>query len=676
MLKHPLIIVCIVAAAALLLFSSLFSLIKISNLQKQLSEQQSKIFSELEIYRDTEDYHIQMDQLLSADLNRLRASLGLNLREYPVYPGSDEELSIEENRFNSDFYDGITVLLEAEQKNKKSALLGRFIRNSMISEVLTDGEIETKKTTGNKTLFLLNGFTFLTASAESTSEVLLTSFNGENLKTSSPSKEAVYFIEKSLSEYKNYSSKRLRIEEILENTLIDESVLSACGKTVRIDKRTDSAIFIVENNKNSVTVSIIESSNKPFIKISGDDREYTDPETFKTAIVSAINNLDRRPPEEIILDAPKERINSLYKNNEFNDYLSRYNLNLSNEVREDNDYIYYDINKENGERLGSFSILKKLGELYLVDSDEIPISSLKTISVRKEIDNHSEKDLIIPENIPEIATLYSNEDTVNFLLVGTHERNTDTMILAHADKRTGKAYLIGIPRDLYWKGRKINSIYQDFGAERFKKELSEITGLEITNYIKIDMYAFIDIVNLLGGIEVTLTEDLIDPTYRTRENGEWSTLNYKKGTYNLNGVEALRIARSRHGSNDFNRSQRQQIIIESFLSRFKELNILDINKVYGFIQVFSKYVESDFSLMELMSVYNNFGDSELAGKHVLSFDNILYDTYSNIYMFDEDDFEPGPDFNKGAWILLPEGNDWNNIRWYVRKIINGEMKVD
>ena len=52
-----------------------------------------------------------------------------------------------------------------------------------------------------------------------------------------------------------------------------------------------------------------------------------------------------------------------------------------------------------------------------------------------------------------------------------------------------------------------------------------------------------------------------------RDNGEWSTLNYPKGTYRLNGVEALRIARSRHGSNDFDRSHRQQLILEAFMNR-------------------------------------------------------------------------------------------------------------
>jgi LCP family protein required for cell wall assembly len=411
----------------------------------------------------------------------------------------------------------------------------------------------------------------------------------------------------------------------------------------------------------------------PHYKLSCTPVDYSGFNEFYDELVKCLENFDHRTDEEVLVDTALSRIEELIENNDFNSYLSDIGLSLSTRIREDLDYFYYDIYHLDGKKLGAFAVLKKLGEIYLVDADDIPVSSLKTLRVKDQLHNETKKKLIIPENIPRISDIYSDKDTITFLMIGTHERNTDTMILAHADKRSGEAYMIGIPRDLYWKNRKINSVYQYYGADELKKELSEITGLEISNYIVVDMYAFIDIINILGGIEVTLEEDLIDPTYRTRENGEWSTLNYKKGTYNLNGIEALRVARSRHGSNDFDRSKRQQLIIESFLEKFRQLKISDAGKVYSMIQALFEYVDTDFTVLDLISLYNNYGSSELAGSHVLSFDNILYDTYSNIYMLEEDDLNFDDDFNKGAWILLPEDNNWNNIRWYVRQIISGEL---
>ena len=440
----------------------------------------------------------------------------------------------------------------------------------------------------------------------------------------------------------------------------------------------DSDEIIFENLKNSSSLKayLTTAENQSFFKLSGNESTFSNISVLKNEIIRLIDTADMRTDEQIELDDKKDALEERLSNEDFLNYLSGLELSVNLKPRDEIDYFYYDLyhNDAAGKKLGSFAFLKKLGDIYLLDADDVPVSSLRTLSVKEKLEKNI-NDFIIPENIPEIEGQYSNTDSVTFLLVGNHEKNTDTMILVHADKKTKKAHLIGIPRDLYWKSRKINSIYLTYGAEQFKKELSDITGLKITNYIVVDMYAFIDIVNILGGIEVTLEEDLIDPTYKIRENGEWGTLNYSKGTYNLNGVEALRVARSRHGSNDFNRSERQQIIIKSLFDKIQQLHINDINKVYGMIDAMFEYIETDFSLIDILNLYNEFSDVAIDGKHVLSFDNILYDTYSNIYMLDEEEIEIlDSDFNKGAWILFPRNNDWNNIRWYIRGIINGEIE--
>ncbi len=60
-----------------------------------------------------------------------------------------------------------------------------------------------------------------------------------------------------------------------------------------------------------------------------------------------------------------------------------------------------------------------------------------------------------------------------------------------------------------------------------------LSGLEINEYIIVDMFAFIDVINILDGIDVELSEDLVDPTYKVRNNGKWSTLYYKKGIHHV-----------------------------------------------------------------------------------------------------------------------------------------------
>ena len=673
--KKRVIILSAAAVFVLLLSLTIVNSFRLSSVNKTLETNRELLLSESAKNRETADYLNNINSLISYDLNRTRASLGLPVAEYPIINLTDDEESENSQIDAADktLFNAVDIMLDAESENKKSAMLGRFLRNDIISEYILANKIKSNKISNISFNLEFNNKTFIEISASSEKTILLTGLSGDELTINSASNEAVYFINTNLYKIKELIETKSDASKKLYSIAEDTNILELLNNKIRLDVGENELFFSNIFNDNVEKAWISEEGYSISFRLSSDNKEYFDFYLFKDAVFNMLFNYDLRSDEEKLLDKAKTELEYKINDAGFQEYLDSLGLKLSTASREDNDYFYYDIFHEDGKKLGSFSILKKLGEIYLVDADEVPVSSLKSITVNKSLERDSGRNFIIPENIPQIEGLHSSSDTVTFLLVGNHEKNTDTMILAHADKTTGKAALIGIPRDLYWKGRKINSIYQYYGAEQFKKELSDITGLEINNYIIVDMYAFIDIVNILGGIEVTLEEDLIDPTYKTRENGEWSTLNYSKGTYNLNGVEALRVARSRHGSNDFERSKRQQLILEAFFKKLKSLKITDINKVYAMIQAMFEYVDTDFSIMDIMSIFSEYGDVELSSQHVLSFDNILYDTYSNIYMLEDKDMDFPKDFNKGAWILFPRGNDWNNIRWYIRSIINGEL---
>ncbi len=246
------------------------------------------------------------------------------------------------------------------------------------------------------------------------------------------------------------------------------------------------------------------------------------------------------------------------------------------------------------------------------------------------------------------------------------------MMVAHADAKSGRIVLISIPRDLYYKGRKINSIYETFGAGELMREMSSITGLAITKYIIIDMYAFADVVNILGGIDVYLPTALIDPTYRVRNDGVWSTLYYSKGWHHLDGIETLRVARSRHTTSDFARALRQQQILGAIRQKVASLDLGNVRKVYDLIRVLMHYVSTDFTPLELLDYYTQYEEIPLEERNVLDMTNVLYQSYSNVYYLQGSKEKLAANANKGEWILLPKNNDWNLIRWYIRKVIEGE----
>ena len=183
------------------------------------------------------------------------------------------------------------------------------------------------------------------------------------------------------------------------------------------------------------------------------------------------------------------------------------------------------------------------------------------------------------------------------------------------------------------------------------------------------MYAFIDVINFIGGIDITLKEDLIDPSYRTKENGRWSTLYYRKGTHHLGGVEALRVARSRHYSSDFGRAERQQQLIWAIKDKLQDLGMRDLGKLTNLVGVIFEYVDTNLTPFDALSLFRNFGSISGEYSYVLNTDNILYDTYSNVYFLEDTSIAEEEGYDKGAWILLPVENNWDVIPWYVGEIL-------
>lgn len=243
------------------------------------------------------------------------------------------------------------------------------------------------------------------------------------------------------------------------------------------------------------------------------------------------------------------------------------------------------------------------------------------------------------------------------------------MILLQLDLRTHKVALISIPRDLTFRGQKISTLYRRFGKKRFLEILSEITGVQVQKYAVIDMYSFIDVINLLGGVDVELKEDLIDPTYRIKENGVWTTLYYPAGSYHLNGLEVLRIVRSRHFSSDFGRSERQQQILQALLKKFKSLNIGNVTTLYQLVIILLKYIDTNLSPIEILGYISRGESLSISGSIVLSTDNALYADYENLRTEGLREEEVDETFNKGAYVLFPLEDDWDFLRKYIQSFL-------
>ena len=236
----------------------------------------------------------------------------------------------------------------------------------------------------------------------------------------------------------------------------------------------------------------------------------------------------------------------------------------------------------------------------------------------------------------------------------------DSIIILSIDTEFEKTAIISVPRDLLIKipglkkQEKINTVYP-IDLERgskltLTKEItSRISGVYIDHVIVVNMDAFAELVETLGGITVTLQKPF-------EENQQWGyPFRLEAGTQNLNGEQALYYVRSRFSSSDFDRARRQQEIILTIKNKLLNLGILvnplKINELIGIIQ---KNVKTDISAWELQSlIRTTVGLKNVKSRRfVISTENLLYETHIN-----------------GTYVLLPLGDDFSKIKELFQNIL-------
>lgn len=325
---------------------------------------------------------------------------------------------------------------------------------------------------------------------------------------------------------------------------------------------------------------------------------------------------------------------------------------------------------DNQEKLGSIIFDNATGNLTFLDATSGLESSLEDI-----LSGSKKKALILPDSLPATQTDKQEADKVNFLIGGKHGSNMDTMIVAQVDTVSKTVKMISIPRDLFMDERKLNS----YSIDQIKKYLGVVTGLHIDHHMIIDMYAYIEVVDSLGGVDVYLKEPVVDPTYRTVDNGIEGTLNYQVGWHHFSGVQSLRIARSRHTTSDFVRAERQQEILKALKKKIAELNVTDAAQALKIANTILTKLDTDMSLKDIMTYELRFKNFEMEAKGGLSTGNVLT---SEMHVSAkaqaaaaagcpkaEEGAPPIPCATGKAQYILKPAKDWNAVRWYVSELL-------
>ena len=201
---------------------------------------------------------------------------------------------------------------------------------------------------------------------------------------------------------------------------------------------------------------------------------------------------------------------------------------------------------------------------------------------------------------PEVIQMKRKENFHTFLLMGTDDGNgnADTIMVGAFDVKNNKINVLSVPRDtlvdVSRTTKKINGAYGMGGVEQLLDELTPILGFRPDHYIMVDIQAFVDVVNILGGVSYNVPEDMY------HNDGAGFIIDLKKGPQTLDGNEALQLVRYRgykNGSADLGRMQTQQKFLKEFAKQV--LSWSTVTKINEFAQVLSKYFKTDLSVSEL-----------------------------------------------------------------------------
>lgn len=272
------------------------------------------------------------------------------------------------------------------------------------------------------------------------------------------------------------------------------------------------------------------------------------------------------------------------------------------------------------------------------------------------------------------------DDRINvvFLGMGGPGHNgpylTDTIIIASYKPSTNEAGMISLPRDMIvplspGDYRKINSIYSigqtekdDQGGELVKEVLSNTFDIPIHYYVAIDFNGFVEMVDAIDGIDVNVEKSFTDYQFPT-EDYKYQEVSFQAGQQEMDGLTALRFARSRHGNNgegsDFARIKRQQKIILAAKEKITSFNtLINPKKITNLFSLFNEYTTTDIEPWEAVKLVHMAKDLDTQKIATQSIDDAPGGYLKAGFAAD------------GAWILQPVTGNFKQIQSLVKNILN------
>ena len=212
----------------------------------------------------------------------------------------------------------------------------------------------------------------------------------------------------------------------------------------------------------------------------------------------------------------------------------------------------------------------------------------------------------------------SDDEIVNILLIGSDTRaelgkekygRSDTVMIATLDNKHNLLKLTSLMRDMYvpipgYGQDRFNAAYSYGGADLLYKTIATNFGVSLDGYVEVDFKAFRQIVDKVGGVDITLTDQEAQYLNTTNYISGKKNRNVVSGLNTMNGAQALGYCRVRKIANvagtldDQGRTERQRWVIEAIFDKIKQM---PMSKWMDIIDVILPNVSTDISNKDIIS---------------------------------------------------------------------------
>ncbi|MCD3219294.1 LCP family protein [Mammaliicoccus sciuri] len=223
------------------------------------------------------------------------------------------------------------------------------------------------------------------------------------------------------------------------------------------------------------------------------------------------------------------------------------------------------------------------------------------------------RDKPVDPSLDHVSVLFLGVDDSTSRREGGQKANqsrTDAMIYTTFNRDKKQIRMVSIPRDTlsyipavkYYD--KITHAHAIDGPEGSMESVESTLNVPVDYYARINMEAFVEVVDELGGIEYNVPFDLNEPN--TEDKGR---IKVKKGKRNLSGDEALAVVRSRKQDSDLERGKRQMEMIKAIIKKAQETN--SINKLDDLVKIVGKNAKHNFSFEDIQNLATTYSSSKV-----------------------------------------------------------------